>query len=154
MCQAHWPGSPEASRQPDLSPSAQNYSRVGLGCCCFQTWSLSAALIGYCLSSSGWPQTSRDPSASASSCWDCGHGDCTVLSSLQPGRLGVGRCEGLTLFWQSLSLGICKWTGQDLYFPAAAAMTQNRGQAWIWRWLTGRAPGKLWPTRETAGNSR
>lgn len=61
-----------------------------MGFCCFQTWSLSVALTGYSLYSSGWPQTSRDPSASAFSCWDCRCEDSTVFSSLQPGR-PVGR---------------------------------------------------------------
>jgi hypothetical protein len=51
------------------------------------------ALTGSSLCSSGWPQTSRDPSASASSCWDCGPEDhAPQCSSLWPGRL-VGRVQ-------------------------------------------------------------
>lgn len=50
--------------------------------------SLSLALAGSSLCRSGWPQTNRDPSASASSHWDCGCEDhVPQCSPLWPGRL-------------------------------------------------------------------
>lgn len=66
---------------------------------------------------------------------------------------GRGGLEGVNFMLAAILSWHLQVDWPDLCFPVAAAMTQNPEQTWIWRWLTGHAPGRLWPTRETAGNS-